>query len=413
MTFDGVVVVGEHGHRRSLKELREEKDGAIGWKREAIMAVTTVAMFRATGVVFTMLLVLLGHGSVTMAQALTERTNRGLVEVMTGRTDGTAIRMAEDLADLLDDGATRRILPIVGKGSLQNIVDVKALRGIDIALVQLDVLDHVRTEKLYPGIQQSLTYIAKLYDAEFHLLARGEVKSINDLAGQKVNFGPPGDGTATTGAAIFDLLKLKAEPTSYPSSLALDKLRSGEIAALAYVGGKPVPFFTALKHNDGFHFLTIPLHADVLGAYVPAQLTEEDYPGLITAGEPVDTVAVGTAMMVANLVSDSERYRNVVNFVDAFFTQFHRLQETPYHPKWREVNFAAEMPGWKRFPAADTWLKRNAVASASAPNEQQLREIFLKFLDERSRLSSGRVMSSQEKENMFNQFMNWQSRQTQ
>lgn len=77
MTFDGVVVVAEHGHRRSLRELREEKDGAIGRKREAIMAVTTVAMFRASGVVFTMLLVLLGHGSVTMAQALTNALIEG------------------------------------------------------------------------------------------------------------------------------------------------------------------------------------------------------------------------------------------------------------------------------------------------------------------------------------------------
>lgn len=371
----------------------------------------TSRMLRASGVVFTMLLASAGQGRTAFAQALTERVNRGLVEVITGRTDGTAIRMAEDLADLLDDGGTRRILPVAGKGSLQDIVDVKALRGIDIALVQLDVLNQVRT-KNYPGIEQSLTYIAKLYDEEFHLLARGEIKNVNDLAGKKVNFGGPGDGTSITGAAIFDLLKLRAEATSYPSSMALEKLRSGEIAALAYVGGKPVPLFSALNPKDGFHFLAIPLDAGVLGTYVPAQLTEEDYPGLIGAHEPVDTVAVGTAMMVANLVTESERYRNVVNFVDAFFTQFPRLQQAPYHPKWREVNFAAEMPGWKRFPAADAWLKRNVVASAPTPNEQQLREIFLKFLDERSRLAGGQVMSSQEKVDMFNRFKNWQSGQT-
>ena len=53
------------------------------------------------------------------AQAISERPNRGLVEVITGGVEGTSIRIAEDLANLLDDGATRRVLPVVGKGALQ------------------------------------------------------------------------------------------------------------------------------------------------------------------------------------------------------------------------------------------------------------------------------------------------------
>src|SRR6185312_16389971 len=112
------------------------------------------------------------------SQSFTERANRGLVEVIAGRADSTAIRMVEDLADVLDDSGTRRVLPVVGKGALQDIADVRALRGIDIALVQLDVLSHIHKQKFYPGIEQSLTYVAKLYDEEFHLLARGDIKSV-------------------------------------------------------------------------------------------------------------------------------------------------------------------------------------------------------------------------------------------
>src|SRR6266851_5683762 len=48
------------------------------------------------------------------AQSLAERANRGLVEIATSSTLGTSVRMAEDLADVLDDGATRRIAPVVG-----------------------------------------------------------------------------------------------------------------------------------------------------------------------------------------------------------------------------------------------------------------------------------------------------------
>jgi hypothetical protein len=58
--------------------------------------------------------------------------NRGVVELETTRTAGISVRIAEDLANVIDDGATRRVLPVVGKGALENLTDLKLLRGIDI-----------------------------------------------------------------------------------------------------------------------------------------------------------------------------------------------------------------------------------------------------------------------------------------
>jgi uncharacterized protein len=342
------------------------------------------------------------------AQLLTDN-NRGLVEVITGSADGTDARLVEDLANLLDD-STRRVLPVVGKGSLQNVADLEALRGIDMALVQTDALDRLKAQK--PG--QSITYIAKLYNEEFHLLARSEIKSVNDLDGRKVNFGTAGDGTSVTGPAIFDRLGVKVEATSYVPALALEKLRSGEIAAVAYVAAKPAPLFSALRQSDGLHFIAIPTNNAVAGAYRPARLTSNDYPDLISPTDAVDTVAVGTALMVANLVPGSERSRNVASFVGAFFTQLPRLQEAGQSPKWREVDPSADLPGWKRYPPAETWLKRNLVASGSSigpgpsVNERKLREVFSQFLDERSRITGTHTLSAQEKSEMFNEFRAWQ-----
>ena len=54
--------------------------------------------------------------------------NRGVVQLETGRAAGTSVRIAEDLVNLIDDGATRRVVPVIGKGSLQNITDLKLLR---------------------------------------------------------------------------------------------------------------------------------------------------------------------------------------------------------------------------------------------------------------------------------------------
>ena len=51
--------------------------------------------------------------------------NRGVVELETARAAGISVRIAEDLANVIDDGATRRVLPVIGKGALQNITGPK------------------------------------------------------------------------------------------------------------------------------------------------------------------------------------------------------------------------------------------------------------------------------------------------
>ena len=130
--------------------------------------------------------------------------NRGVVELETLGTD-VSVRIGEDLAVITDDGATRRLLPVVGKGSLQNIVDLRALRGIDMAILQVDVLEYARQQNMFPGLGGSLTYVTKLYNEEFHLLARRGINTIADLANQKVNVDVPGAGTGVTARRLFDL----------------------------------------------------------------------------------------------------------------------------------------------------------------------------------------------------------------
>jgi len=339
------------------------------------------------------------------AQSQVDRANKGLVYVATGSVLGTDVRIAEDLANVLDDGATRRIVPMVGKGSLQNLMDLKVLRGIDVAIVQADVLDYAKAQRNPPAID-SVPYIAKLYNEEFHLLARADVKSVDDLAGKKVNFGLQGDGTNFTGPRLFALLKIKVTPVNYDQATALEKLRSGEISALAYVAGKPAPLFLEVRQQDRLHFLPIPLKPEIASAYIPARLTSDDYPAVVPPDGSVDTVAVGAVMVAANLTPGSERARNVASFVEAFFTQFPKLLEEGHHPKWNEVNLAAELPGWHRYGPADNWIKRNGGAPV-AVNEQQMREIFARFLDERTR-SNGHALTAQQKDELFDQFKKWQ-----
>jgi uncharacterized protein len=336
--------------------------------------------------------------------------NRGVVELITVRSGDASVRMAEEIAGIIDDGSTRRLVPVVGKGSLQNITDLKYLRGIDLAIITADALEYAREKRLFPGIEASLTYIAKLYNQELHLLARPDIKAVADLSGQTVNVDVQGSSTALTTTRLFDLLRISPKITNDNQDAALQKLRNGELAALAFVAAKPAPFFQILDATDGLHLLNIPLTPAVAGAYVPSRITDADYPRLVTREQPTDTIAVATVLVAADLRSLADRHRNIVNFVDALFTNFQRLLAPGHHPKWREVNIAAELPGWTRHPAAQQWLQRSApVATSSSP--EGLKTLFSRFIDERRQASGGAPMSEGEKDVLFRQFRAWQSGQ--
>jgi uncharacterized protein len=339
-----------------------------------------------------------------------QAVNRGVVEIETSGSAGMSLRLVEDLANLVDDGATRRVLPVVGKGALQILVDLKYLRGIDMAILPIDVLEYAKAERLYPGIESSLTYITKLHNEEFHLLARPEIQDISQLKDRKVNVDLRGSGTSITAARLFEMLKIPVAVTNDIQEVALDKLRRGEIAALAFVGGKPSPVFASLKRDEGIHFLAIHVNAEIAAAYTPTRLSGADYPELILQDKPVETIAVGNVLAVAELRQLAERSRNVANFVDIFFTGFQSLLSPGHHPKWNEVNLAAELPGWRRYAPANQWLQRN-MQIAKTPSPEMLRTMFSRFVDERRQAIGGAAMTQQDKDALFQQFQSWQREQ--
>jgi TRAP-type uncharacterized transport system substrate-binding protein len=341
------------------------------------------------------------------ARAVEGASGKDIVALETGGSNGITIRLAEDLASLVDDGATRRILPVVGHGGVQNVADLLQTPGIDMAILQLDVLDYARTQNLFPGLE-NLSYVAKLNYVEFHLLARQEVGSTADLADKTVSVGERLGNTAITASQLFKLLNVSATLTNDEPDVAVAKLRRGEIGAVAFVGGKPAPLLRMLP-PQGLHLLSIPLTPEVIAAYVPTRLSAAEYPGLVPADTSIDTVAIGTGLFVGPVAADSDAYRKIANMVDAFFTQFQTLLAPGHHGKWAEVNLSSEIPGWHRFPPADEWLKRNASIVAG----QDLRAIFIRFLDEREKAIGGPQMSPEQKDALFDQFRRWQSTQTQ
>lgn len=287
-----------------------------------------------------------------------DSVNAGTVGIISGGVTGTYVRIASDLSNALDKGYERRVLATLGKGSIRNMEDLLLLRGIDIAIVQSDVLDFYRTSSIYPNIDSRVRYVTKLYNEEVHLLARLDIADIGGLKRRKVNFGTQGSGTFMTASIIFEALDIDVQVTTFPEPIALEKLRSGEIDALVFVGGKPLNLVLEAAQDDNLVLLEVPPD-QVGGAYLPAKFDAKDYPGLVEAGTEVPTVAAAAVMAAYNWPRDHKRYRKVEKFVNSFFSDFGTLLEAPYHPKWREVDLRAEVPGWQRFGPAQDWLTSN------------------------------------------------------
>ena len=73
----------------------------------------------------------------------------------------------------------------------------------------------------------------------------------------------------------------------------------------------------------------------------------------------------------------TERYNKVARFVTAFFSKFDQFQRPPRHPKWREVNLTAQVPGWTRFQAAEDWLVQQTTAGTAGGATQERFNAFL------------------------------------
>lgn len=284
------------------------------------------------------------------------KVNENVVGIMAGSLGGTDMSLAADMGLAFSEGHDMRVVPMVGLGSVQDVEDLLFLRGIDMAIVQQDVIDFMVSKDVYPGIESRVRLLAPLSFDQFHVLASKSIPNIYGLAGQKVNFGPPDGGTFMTSSVVFETLNIEVELTSYPHQLALEKLRNGEIAAMMRASGKPVSVIEEVDLGEPFHLLSVPAEP-LAGVYSPTTLTAEDYPALIEPDTPVTTVAVANALLSYNWPPDHPRGQALAKFTQRLYGQYGKLLEGGYHESWQEIDFAAEIPGLQRYWAAEEALR--------------------------------------------------------
>jgi len=335
----------------------------------------------------------------------------------------TCARFADDIKnvvnDLQPDG--QRVLPVLGVGGLQNLQDVLFLKNIDMGVVDEDNLRLLkkRDPTLYASIEQRVQYITKLYNSEFQVVARNDIKSYDDLRGKKVNFNLKDSQTEVTANIVFNMLKIDTIRSYYDNDVAIKKVIDGEIAAMIILTGAPQALYAKLKKEDGVHFLPFdersvanPNVKQVLADYIPAELTHEQYPALIPEGRTVPTFANRALLVAYGWQENSPRYTKLAKFVRAFFGRIDQFHDSSRHPKWNEINIAADMPGWTRFKPAADWLAEQRVAAArqlrspgaAADGSTELKVAFDQFVDQYAAARGLKTITAGDQEMLFAKF---------
>src|SRR5262249_37455044 len=320
--------------------------------------------------------------------------NSWTVTIAAGQLEGSFIRFASELSKALDDGDNLRILPIVTYGAAENISDLLYMKGLDIAITHADVFDFYKKSGEARNVEQRINYISQMHNTEFYVLARSGINSLEDLAGKKVGFDIKGSGPSVTGPMIFERLGIKVEPVYLNHTLAIERMKNGEIAAIFQLGAKPNDFLAKLKPEPGMRFLPLNWGQKFSDYYLPAKLTHDDYPNLIPPGESVNTLAVPVVLAVYNFPKKHDRFRRVERFIHYYFERFDKLKQPSFHQKWKEINLTANVPGWNRYSVADevlTAMAKDAVArqanssqpGRSGPNATALSnsQLFEEFLE--------------------------------
>src|SRR6201984_249709 len=333
-------------------------------------------------------------GSAATKQALNQNTGT----LITGTIGGTYVQIGADLASVLDDGNKLRVLPIVGRGSVQSVADILFLQGVDLGIVRADTLDYLERKGFAKDIKKQFTYVTKLYNEELHVMASKSIQSLKDLDGKTISVDLPNGGPFVPGVTVFERLGMKPNVVYIEQRIAMEKMKNGEIDAVIVCGGKPYKSVSNFK-DDRFHLVTVDYSKPLHGGYLPATLTSKDYPNLIAEGEKVDTIAVPAVLAAYNWAPNTDRYRKLSLFVDAFFTKFPQFQNPPFHPKWKEVSLSAALADWERLASAKQWVKSHNVEAVT-------RARFDEFLKQ-TPSAAATIRSDSDRETLFKQFQQW------
>lgn len=337
---------------------------------------------------------------------LKEKKNTWTIGISGGMLDTTNMRFADEMGKVLNDGDDLRILPMIGFGATSNLEDLLYLRGVDAAFTQSDVFEYFAKERGVGNLANRVHYVARFPTAELHFIAPKKYRTLEDLRGKRVSFGPKGTAASLTANIVLERLGINVEQVYQDHRTGMADLESGKLDALIRCAGKPLGFVRNIPAESGLHIIPVPFTEKLADYYTLSELTHEHYPNLIAQGQIVDTIGVPTVLAVYNWERNNSRYRRVERFVERLFLNWDKFHNDAFHPSWKDVNLAATVPGWKRFDVAERMLKQ---VSAEGDRREALAGDFQKFLENSGAAIAPKTQA--ERDALFRDFMAWHAQQ--
>jgi len=275
--------------------------------------------------------------------------------IATGTPEGTYYQIAQDIKQIAEkEGIPVEIIQT--NGSFDNI-NLLGLEKVDLAILQLDVLkvtSDAMQAKAGFNVLKEIKVILNLYFEEIHVITKNDgIRSLSQLEGKKVAVGPERSGSALTAEVLLTAYDLRVEKFFDAPNDALQKLERGELDALIFVGGAPVPAFEKL--DPSFRFVRLPSNPILEQLYQRKKIDKGVYPW---AGE-VETFAVPSAIMTRDR-RDSEYVTLIERLLLTILSNKEKLDAIG-HPKWKTAQFRFMIPSVAYPPSNDVILIYNIL----------------------------------------------------
>jgi len=293
--------------------------------------------------------------------------------VVTGSEKGTYYQFGLDLQKLVKpSGVNLSVHP--SKGSVENIFAVYQRPGVQMGIVQSDVLAFVarlQNDPVLTRIAKKTKMVFPLYNEEVHLIGKRGIAEFDDLAGRRVAVGREGSGTYLTARLLFKLSEVAPrEMVLIDTQEALTELKAGRIDAMFYVAGYPVRL---LKEDVSVsdQLAVIPILNKSIAEFYPAA----EIPAGTYAWQPT---AVSTVAAKAVLISFDFRRKDCdsVGKVAQLIASRHEWLQKNGHPKWKAVDLNYPLRGWEQYDCVRKALGKPAASAAATSTRSGQNPVF-------------------------------------
>ncbi len=266
--------------------------------------------------------------------------------IVTGGPKGTYYQFGLNLQELMKPRGYE--LEVYNStGSVENIYAVFKRPGVQLGIVQSDVLAFVAKVQTNPALKriaQKVKMVFPLYNEEIHLVGRNDINDFDDLEGKRVAIDKEGSGTYLTAKLLFEISQIKpAEVVPVGTEEALERIKAGTLDAMFYVAGYPVKLFKEnVKVEDKLKLIPIT-NKNVVEFYPQAVIPAGTYDW--------QKEEVPTAAVKAVLITYDYRFRQcgeVGQFAKILYENQDWLRRNG-HPKWKNVDLSYELKGWEQY----------------------------------------------------------------